>query len=503
MLSTLTEASDSLFEKLKKYAESDAYPFHMPGHKRSFMMPGGCADIDITEIDGFDDLHHAQEILKNCMDNMAEAVGAKKSYFLVNGSTCGILSAIYAVCRDGDRIAVARNCHKSVAHGIILRHLNPVYIYPQYVDELGINSGITERDVENICNKTPDLRAIVITSPTYEGVVSDISGISRVIHEHGGILIVDEAHGAHLSYGDEAQLAKSAVNEGADIVIQSLHKTLPAYTQSAALHICSSRVSAAKVERALRIFETSSPSYVMLAAMDACVRYMNKDGRKRLAGLCKRLDMFYNKSESWKNLIFLRDDSIKISGIQDKTRIVFGVRDRNGRACLGGWLHRQLADKYKLQPEMSTPGYVVLIAAVGDTEEGFTRLEEALENINEKLEQIKTMYNPEDKRSLESDECNVPDDYTGKIIADARAEAVVLPWEAEAAEAVSVPLSQAVGKISAEMVYIYPPGSPIVMPGERISRSIADILNYYRECGFGLVGLEDKEGETIKTLDLS
>lgn len=225
----------------------------MPGHKRKVDWISDVYDIDITEIDGFDDLHHADGILEEGMARMANAVGAKKSYYIVNGSTCGILAAIYAACPQGATVAVARNTHKSVAHAIMLRGLKPTYIYPQNVDNLCISGQIIPKDVEKAYEQSPEIAAVILTSPTYEGIVSNIRQIADVVHAHGGVLIVDEAHGAHLPYAnhganqEEMYLPYSAVREGADIVIQSLHKTLPCLTQSAALHICSDRVSVKKL----------------------------------------------------------------------------------------------------------------------------------------------------------------------------------------------------------------------------------------------------------------
>ena len=211
----------SIYQQLREYAKSDAYPFHMPGHKRTVDWISDVYDIDITEIDGFDDLHHADGILEEGMARMANAVGAKKSYYIVNGSTCGILAAIYAACPQGATVAVARNTHKSVAHAIMLRGLKPTYIYPQNVDNLCISGQIIPKDVEKAYEQSPEIAAVILTSPTYEGNVSNIRQIADVVHAHGGVLIVDEAHGAHLPYAnhganqEETYLPYSAVREGA------------------------------------------------------------------------------------------------------------------------------------------------------------------------------------------------------------------------------------------------------------------------------------------------
>lgn len=538
----------SIYEKLEAYAKSDAYPFHMPGHKRCVDWMANVYDIDITEIDGFDDLHHAEGLIKEGMERMAHAVGAKQSYYIVNGSTCGILSAIYGTCPQGATVAVARNTHKSVAHAILLRGLKPTYIYPQNVDNLCISGQVIHKDVEKAYEQSPDIAAVILTSPTYEGITSDIRSIADVVHAHNGILIVDEAHGAHLPYAQnmhtsnkvheknalaaqpkeinvrransamETRLPHSAIHEGADIVIQSLHKTLPCLTQSAALHICSDRVDAKKIERALHIFETSSPSYVLMAGMDLCVRYMQREGAQKLRELTNRLQLFYERSKDWKQLWFLypemeakrvqarqieetKEQKEQIEAQQlganpnktcqadnslpivDYTKIVFGAR---GYVNSGRHLHEILRDRYHLQPEMSAPDYVILMTMLMDTEEGFSRIEAALSEINDGLENGTLPW--EKKDSITSSPVFVPLKQT------------MLPSEAAEAEKIPMLFEEAKGKISAETVYVYPPGCPFLMPGEEISAELLALIRYYKRSGMELYGTEDETGQRILTV---
>ncbi len=524
----------SIYEKLEAYAKSDAYPFHMPGHKRRVDWMANVYDIDITEIDGFDDLHHAEGMIKEGMERMAHAVGAKQSYYIVNGSTCGILAAIYGSCPQGATVAVARNTHKSVAHAILLRGLKPIYIYPQNVDNLCISGQVIHKDVEKAYEQSPDIAAVILTSPTYEGIASDIRAIADVVHAHNGILIVDEAHGAHLPYAQNIQIANepqrqnpltakeskvriadlametrlpySAIHEGADIVIQSLHKTLPCLTQSAALHICSDRVDVKKIERALHIFETSSPSYVLMAGMDLCVRYMQKEGAQKLRELTNRLQLFYERSKNWKQLWFLypemeakriqaqqiEEQQLRVNQnkpcqvdknlpIVDYTKIVFGAR---GYVNSGRHLHEILHDRYHLQPEMSAPDYVILMTMLTDTEEGFSRLEAALSEINDELENGILFWEKKD--------CVTPSPVFVPL------RQAMFPIEAAEAETIPMLLEEAEGKISAETIYVYPPGCPFLMPGEEISAELLELVRYYKESGMELYGMEDETGERIR-----
>ncbi len=524
----------SIYEKLEAYAKSDAYPFHMPGHKRRVDWMENVYDIDITEIDGFDDLHHAEGMIKEGMERMAHAVGAKQSYYIVNGSTCGILAAIYGNCPQGATVAVARNTHKSVAHAILLRGLKPIYIYPQNVDNLCISGQVIHKDVEKAYEQSPDIAAVILTSPTYEGIASDIRAIADVVHAHNGILIVDEAHGAHLPYAQNIQISNesqeqnaltakesrvriadaametrlpySAIHEGADIVIQSLHKTLPCLTQSAVLHICSDRVDVKKIERALHIFETSSPSYVLMAGMDLCVRYMQKEGAQKLRELTNRLQLFYERSKDWKHLWFLypemeakriqaqqiEEQQLRVNQnkpcqvdknlpIVDYTKIVFGAR---GYVNSGRHLHEILRDRYHLQPEMSVPDYVILMTMLTDIEEGFSRLEAALSEINDELENGTLFWEKKD--------CITPSPVFVPL------RQAMLPIEAAEAETIPMVLEEAEGKISAETVYVYPPGCPFLMPGEEISAELLELVRYYKESGMELYGMEDETGERIR-----
>ena len=232
-----------LEQKLNELEQSDIYPFHMPGHKRAFLPFANPYAIDITEIEGFDNLHHATGILQEAQQKAADLYGAKKTYYLVNGSTCGLLAAISAAVPRGGKILVARNCHKAVYHAMYLRQLVPVYLYPEDT-AYGIQGQVTPQMVRKQLEQTPDIRAVVITSPTYDGVVSDVQNIADIVHAYGIPLIVDEAHGAHFGFSPE--FPENATRLGADAVIMSVHKTLPAFTQTALLHLCSDRIAEKK-----------------------------------------------------------------------------------------------------------------------------------------------------------------------------------------------------------------------------------------------------------------
>ena len=286
----------SIYDKLKQLQYGEEYPFHMPGHKRNLKIDpllDEIAKVDITEITGFDDLHHPEEMIRDLMDNLKQIYGTEESYLLVNSSTAGNLSAIAALCKIGDKILVARNCHKSVYHAIELLGLDPVYIYPE-VDEDGICEGITKEQVEAVIKEEKMIKAMVLVSPTYEGRVSDIREISDVLHQYDIPLIVDEAHGAHFIYHEA--FPESAVSTGADIVIQSLHKTLPAMTQTGLLHLCTDCVSKEMMQKKLSIFQSSSPSYVLMSSIEQCIHICDGN-RGYFQQYCERLWILREKLE--------------------------------------------------------------------------------------------------------------------------------------------------------------------------------------------------------------
>lgn len=222
-----------LFDKLANYGNSGIYPFHMPGHKRQKTVDFNPYKIDITEIEGFDNLHHAEGVLLEAQKKAEKLYGSEESHFLINGSTAGILSAVSACAKK--TVLIARNCHKAVYHAALIRNLDVYYVYPEIQEEFMLNGGINPADVERSLEEHPEIEAVVITSPTYDGIVSDVKRIAEIAHAYGKPLIVDEAHGAH--FGFSKYFPENSVHLGADIVIHSLHKTLPSYTQTALIHI--------------------------------------------------------------------------------------------------------------------------------------------------------------------------------------------------------------------------------------------------------------------------
>ena len=514
------EKQPGLLERLTEYAGSDAYPFHMPGHKRREIpdgIPGGFPDpygIDITEIDGFDNLHHAEGILKDAMDEAAAIYGADRSWYLVNGSTCGILSAVFATTENGGKILTARNCHKAVYHAICLNRLEAEYLYPEEITEFGINGGIRAEDVRkalekdvmrcagnsgDVRGKITKIQAVLITSPTYEGVVSDIRAIADAAHEYGIPLIVDEAHGAHLEYADQCHgFPKSALEYGADIVIQSLHKTLPSFTQTAILHVKGKLVDQDRVSRYLSMFQTSSPSYLFMAGMERCIRYMDGDGRNEMIRYEKRLERFMERMEGLQVLEVLdREICGKYRTVAgwDPSKIV--VSTMRAEDFHGEELAETLRRKYHLEMEMTAPEYVIAMTSLMDTEEGFERLGTALLEIDGALRHcVEPEQQKEKGESKEKERCETPEVTESKVLHPVRR---MLICEAMNADTERTALQDTVGKVSAEFVYLYPPGIPIIAPGEVFTDAIVEKIVAYKAAGLLVQGPADPDTDVILT----
>ena len=508
------EKQPGLLERLTEYVGSDAYPFHMPGHKRREIpdgIPGGFPDpygIDITEIDGFDNLHHAEGILKDAMETVAAIYGADRSWYLVNGSTCGILSAVFAATENGGKILTARNCHKAVYHAICLNRLEAEYLYPEEITEFGINGGIRAEDVRkalekdamrcagnsgDVRGKITKIQAVLITSPTYEGVVSDIRAIADAAHEYGIPLIVDEAHGAHLEYADQCHsFPKSALEYGADIVIQSLHKTLPCFTQTAILHVKGKFVDQDRVSRYLSMFQTSSPSYLFMAGMERCIRYMDGDGRNEMIRYEKRLERFMERMEGLQVLEVLdREICGKYRTVAgwDPSKIV--VSTMRAEDFHGEELAETLRRKYHLEMEMTAPEYVIAMTSLMDTEEGFERLGTALLEIDGALRR-RTESGRKEKAASET-----PEGLESKLSHPVRR---MLICEAMDADTERTAFQDTVGKVSAEFVYLYPPGIPIIAPGEVFTDAIVEKIMAYKAAGLLVQGPADPDADVILTL---
>ena len=476
---------ERLYRALEIYSQEDYYPFHMPGHKRNpdTVNTDLPFDRDITEIDGFDNLHHPEGILKKAQETAASVYDTKECYYSVNGSTAALLAAVSATVPRNGQILVARNCHKAVYHALYLRNLIPTYVYPQMDPKWWINGGISSDKVERALAENPEIKAVLLTSPTYDGVVSDIEKIAEIVHRYEIPLIVDEAHGAHFHFSN--YFPTSAAELGADLVIQSFHKTLPSMTQTAVLHNCSDRVDSRLIRRFMGIYQSSSPSYILMASMDACMEKMSSDGNEMFREFTKILEKARRRLSECK-YIRLVSPEIGTAGVfdYDRSKLLFSTRYAS---MTGSELAQILLEKYHIQVEMETEHYVLALAAVGDSGEGFERLCQAIEEINQEEAQKK-----KEKRETEEPKA-------GRTAYTSLSQFMSIT-EAMESESEIRKLEESVGWISAEFGYLYPPGIPLIVPGEQITGQFIRNMRIYMEEGLYLQGLEDYTNETIRVV---
>nr|WP_304578490.1 PLP-dependent transferase [uncultured Acetatifactor sp.] len=493
---------EHLFEELRKHSESDIYPYHMPGHKRRpfGMLPGELSRIDITEIDGFDNLHQPEGILDGLQREAAGLYGAEESFYLVNGSTCGILSAVSCALPEGGHILMARNCHRSAYHGIYLRGLRATYLYPPYLEEYGIYDALEPEEVRRALEREPDIGAVLVVSPTYEGRISDIRAIADIVHERGIPLIVDEAHGAHLGLADG--FPKNSCQQGADLVIHSVHKTLPALTQTALLHVNGQRIDRGLLRRFLRIYQSSSPSYLLMAGIDNALRYVGLQGQEAFGAFRQRFEAMLDRLRGCRHLRFLTDTGDR----QDTGKLLIATKQSG---LTGKQLYDILLGRYHLQPEMAYTGFVLAMFTVNDGEEAYRRMTEALLAIDGALEEGMA-HTPEKRAEGRAAEAAGSGEYrpgagalcgegagesaghgrnrgTGRSGAIPLAKAWDMPTE-------QIALAESEGRYIGEFINLYPPGVPLLVPGERMTGELIGKISEAEEQGLEVQGVGRRKG---------
>lgn len=458
---------EPLNEAVEKYIQEGVYPFHMPGHKQGRGIKlNHILEKDITEIPGTDYLHHPTGAIKKAQELAAQTFGADRTYFLVNGTSGGILSAIHAACNPGEKIIMARNCHQSVYNGIMTLGATPIYVMPEYIKEYGMIGGINPQNVEKILF-SQEIHCVIITSPTYEGFTSDIQKIAEITHQYGAILIVDEAHGAHFPF--HRIFPDSAISLGADIVVQSTHKTLPALTQSSMLHVKGKRVNISRLERMLAVFQTSSPSYVLMTGLDVCRNQLEEKKKTYFDKMILYLNDFRTKSKKFQNIELLSENIIGHYSINhmDPSKLVFYC---GSSTWSGEKIQRELRETYKIQIELAELNYFLCITTVSDEKKGFMHLYSALKDLDAKI--IKKTGKMNDIYDI----IKIP-------------RSIISLREASYGQSKTASLDASVGCISAAFIIPYPPGIPLVVPGEEITEEVIKKIQVYLDAEHRVVGI--------------
>lgn len=463
----------SLLERLEAHRDRGYLSLHMPGHKENaalapYLKALG-AELDITELPGFDDLHAPEGILKESMERAAALFGARRSFYQVNGSTGALLAAIRGATRRGDKILMARHCHKAIYHAVELCGLEPVYLLPPVAE--GLSGPISPEMVRAALEAEPEIKLVVYPSPTYDGVLSDTAGICAAAHERGVPVLVDEAHGAHL--GLWGGFPQNAMQQGADLAVSSLHKLLPSLTQTAILHVGGALVPQPEVARQTGIFQSSSPSYLLLASIDGCVRFLETEGPAAFAAWDRRLKETRQKLQGLQHLRLI-DGPYPM----DPAKLVISTRDS---ALNGVELKRRLGEEYRIQLEMALDHYAVAMTGLGSDDRMPDRLAQALLALD-------AAAGPATEPPAEP-EALPPLPPQRMKLEDAARQGGGFTF-----------LYDGLGKISGEYIWAYPPGIPLITPGEEITVEVVETVERLYRAGVKLVGTRGKPPFTTVAL---
>jgi lysine decarboxylase len=457
-----------LVSKLIEYISNQPLPFHMPGHKGGRLFPDELPRLplmDLTEVPGLDNLQAPSGVIRQAQQLAAEAFGSDACFFLVNGSTSGIHIMMMASFLPGDKVLIPRNSHKSVWGGLVLSGANPVYIQPKYDKDRDLITHVSPKAVKQALEKNPDTAGMVITNPDYYGLCPQLVKIHRILGKSGARLLVDEAHGAHLAFHPD--LPPSAGRCGADMWVQSAHKTLPAFTQSAYLHVRKQYVARAAQVHA--VMQSTSPSYLLMASLDwarACMQEKGREKLDRLLGIISRTREELKKL----GLDCMENYSRPEVFMADPTRLVLDVSGLGITGFEGEKILRQAG----IQAEMADSRRLVLICTIADEKEHFDKLIEACR------------FLAQNKRKKSGKPANL-------TISREIPKQILSPREAFERDKELIPLKEAKGRICGELLGLYPPGIPRFCPGELIDSQGIEELMENQSRGAELFGIKENQ----------
>jgi arginine/lysine/ornithine decarboxylase len=477
-----------LIDALKACTTRSHAPFYTPGHKRGAGISPLLTDLigkdvfraDLTELAELDNLFTPQSVILAAQELAAEAFGAEKTWFLVNGSTCGIEAAILATCRMGEKIILPRNVHSSVISGLILSGAIPIFINPVYNSDLDIAYSITPEALKAALVQHPDTKAVLIVYPTYNGICGNLPAFVHLTHQYNIPLIVDEAHGAHFHF--HSQLPISALTAGADLTVQSIHKTLGAMTQASMLHFQGKRIDIDRVNKALQLVQSTSPSFILLASLDAARQQMAIHGEKLMSQTLYLAEEARIKINQIPGLSTPLINSKKSPGFMDldQTRLTVNV----SKIKFTGFASEEILDKkFHVTPEFSSWQNLTFIISLGNTKTDIQKLIQGFNNLTHVI-----------PLTSECQPCNnINDAMIASIIS-------ISPREAFFANSEAIPLAETEERICAEIICPYPPGIPVLMPGEIITKSALEYLQEIQNMGGFISGCADETLQTVKVV---
>lgn len=453
-----------IYNTLKYLSNKNIYPFHMPGHKRNKKFLNDFYDfinLDFTEIDETDNMHKPEGIIKNSKKIIAKTFGSEESYFLINGSSCGIIASIMACLSPNENILVARNCHISVYNGVVLSGASPIYIYPDI--KYNIPCGIDIKNIKKAVEKYKNIKAFILTSPTYEGFVCDIEKISNFLHNNNIILIVDEAHGAHFNFSHN--FPKSAIQCGADIVIQSFHKTLPSFTQCGVLHLNSKIVDKDQLGKCLSMLQTTSPSYIFMMSIEYATNFC-KNNKALFEDYTLFLKHLRKQLKLLKNIKLIDNDILQNSNIIDFdiSRLTFLINSN-----INGDYINNILKQNNIQLEMYGENHIIAISTICDDFNTLIKLKDILFKIDKNLKFMDKQY-----KYIKDDLIIKPN---------------ITPREAFYSNKTLLNIDLCENKICGDFIIPYPPGIPVLAPGETITKEDILKIKSYKNNNINIIGI--------------
>jgi len=490
-------ASQPLLDALRHLATSPHAAFYTPGHKRGKGIPKALEMLlgakvfsaDLPELPGLDNLFNPEGVIQAAQILAAQTFGAKQSWFLANGSTCGLEAAVLATCSPGDRLIVPRNLHQSVVSALILGGVIPIFVSPVVDENWGLAHGISIEGVEVALHQYPQVKGVLAVSPTYYGVCCDLGAIASLVHNHNIPLLVDEAHGPHFAF--HPNLPSSALAQGADLTVQSTHKVLAALTQASMLHLQGDRIHPYQISRALQLVQSSSPSYLLLASLDAARAQMDEAGESLMAYAITLAAQAHEAIARIPGLRVLDLDHLDTSAAAhlDPTRLTVDV---SGLCITGFDADEVLSGELGVIAELPGLNTLTFIISLGN------RVEE-IEQLVQAFQKLASRYHPSTESSVEKGHSAIAQisDFPDMPLVSIPA---LSPRDAFFAESEAVAIAQSIGRISTETLCPYPPGIPVLLPGERITAEAVQILQQVHEAGGVITGSVDSSLECLQVV---
>ncbi len=483
-MADLSQTNAPIYEALRKFRRMRVVPFDVPGHKRgrgnmelTEFLGEDCMNVDVNSMKPLDNLCHPVSVIKDAEELAAEAFGAANAFFMVGGTTSAVQSMIMYACKEGDMIIMPRNVHRSAINALILTGAVPVYVNPDVNHKLGIALGMSVSQVEQAIRDNPDAKAIMVNNPTYYGICSDLKRITELAHEHGMLVLVDEAHGTHFYFGESFPV--TAMAAGADCASVSMHKSGGSLTQSSFL-LLGKNINADYMRQVINLTQTTSASYLLLSSLDISRKRLALGGREIFAQTVEMAE--YARSEI--NEIggyyaysreLINGDSIFDFDVSKLSIYTLPI------GLAGIEVYDLLRDEYDIQIEFGDIGNVLAYISVGDRKRDIERLISALAEIK--------------RRFGKSGADMLTQEYISPVVAET-------PRKAFYAKKRSLPLEETSGLVCSEFVMCYPPGIPILAPGELITDEIIEYIKYAKEKGCQMTGTEDINIERLNVLDL-